>query len=224
MYNIFIAEDDTIIRNIISEELSNWGFVPFCCQDFQCVEEEIKNNNPHLVLLDINLPFHNGFYWCERIRKFSNVPIIFISSAGDNMNMVTALYAGADDFIPKPFEFSVLIAKIKSLLRRTYEFGESKDKIIFKDIVLDLDNASLILKNKHINLTKNEFLIIRLLMENLGKIVSRTELMEYLWESDEFIDDNTLTVNISRIRGKLSEQGLNNLIVTKKGLGYTIEN
>jgi len=187
------------------------------------VADQVLRAEPQLVLLDIALPFYNGFHWCSEIRKFSKVPIIFISSASDNMNIVMAMNMGGDDFIAKPFDLHVLTAKVGALLRRTYSFQGQVNVLEHNGVVLNLNDATLTYQNHKIELTKNDFKIVQLLMENAGRVVSRDEMMQRLWESDQFIDDNTLTVNITRLRKKLAEAGLKQWIVTKKGLGYLVE-
>lgn len=224
-YTIQIIEDDLTIATAILEELQAWGYTGEIAIDFSTILEQTKQLNPHLILMDIHLPYHNGFYWCEQIRQISQVPVIFLSSASDNMSMMTAMHQGADDFITKPFELNFLIAKIKALLLRTYEWQEkTKNILLYQSVQLDFDKGNLLSdQGEQIDLTKNELFILRYLFEQRGRIVSRNNLMIQLWESDEFIDENTLTVNISRLRKKLETVGLFNCIKTKKGLGYFIE-
>ena len=178
---------------------------------------------PQLVLLDIVLPFFNGFHWCQEIRKISKVPIIFLSSANDNMNIVMAMNMGGDDFVEKPFDLNVLTAKIQALLRRAYSFAGQLNVLEYKDVILNLNDAAVTFHGERLELTKNDFKILQILMENAGKIVKRDRIMERLWESDEFIDDNTLTVNMTRLRKKLEGIGICEFISTKKGIGYVIE-
>lgn len=222
MYKILIVEDDSIIAGTLKNHLCQWGFEVRCIVDFKNVLEETADFAPHLILLDIILPFFNGFHWCQRIREFSKVPIIFLSSASDNMNIVMAMNMGGDDFIPKPFDLEVLTAKIQALLRRSYDFAESSSMLEHKGAVLKLLDASLIWNGQQIELTKNELKILQTLMEHKEKIVSREELMEKLWESDAYVDENTLSVNVNRLRKKLSSVGLDDFILTKKGIGYRI--
>lgn len=222
-YRILIVEDDECISKSIKDHLCKWDFEALCIKDFKNVSTQAAKVNPHLILMDVMLPYFNGFYNCSEIRKFSKVPIIFISSASDNMNIVMAINMGGDDFISKPFDLSVLTAKIQALLRRTYSFRDQTNTIEYNDVILNLSDASVLYKNSKIELTKNDFRIMHILLENAGHIVSRDELMKQLWESDEFIDDNTLTVNITRLRKKLEEFGLIDFIKTKKGIGYIIE-
>ncbi|HHW47315.1 MAG TPA: response regulator transcription factor [Clostridiaceae bacterium] len=223
MYKIMIIEDDITIAKIIKEHLCKWNYDVAYVTDFKNVTEQVIRFDPHLVLLDIMLPYFNGFYWCNEIRKISKVPIIFISSASDNMNIVMAMNMGGDDFISKPFDLNVLTAKVGALVRRTYTFQGQINVIEHKGVILNLSDATLTYKNQKIELTKNDYKILQLLMENVGRVVSREEIMQRLWESDDFIDDNTLTVNITRLRKKLSEAGLENFITTKKGIGYMVE-
>jgi len=223
MYKILIIEDDLTIARTISEHLSQWGYDAAYVTDFRNVADQVLHAEPQLVLLDIALPFYNGFHWCGEIRKFSKVPIIFISSASDNMNIVMAMNMGGDDFIVKPFDLHVLTAKVGALLRRAYSFQGQVNILEHNGIVLNLGDATLTHQGRKIELTKNEFRIIQILLENAGRVVSRDEMMQRLWESDQFIDDNTLTVNITRLRKKLAELGLEQWIVTKKGLGYLVE-
>jgi DNA-binding response OmpR family regulator len=223
MYKIMIIEDDLTIARTISEHLSQWGYDTTCVTEFHNVADQVLRSEPQLVLLDIALPFYNGFHWCGEIRKFSKVPIIFISSASDNMNIVMAMNMGGDDFIAKPFDLHVLTAKVGALLRRVYSFQGQVHVLERNGVVLNLGDATLTYKGRKIELTKNDFRIVQLLMENAGRVVSRDEMMQRLWESDQFIDDNTLTVNITRLRKKLGELGLEQWIITKKGLGYLVE-
>jgi DNA-binding response OmpR family regulator len=223
MFKILIIEDDLTIARTISEHLSQWGYDAACITEFHNVADQVLRAEPQLVLLDIALPFYNGFHWCSEIRKFSKVPIIFISSASDNMNIVMAMNMGGDDFIAKPFDLHVLTAKVGALLRRAYSFQGQMSVLEHNGVVLNLNDATLTYRNRKIELTKNDFKIVQLLMENAGRVVSRDEMMQRLWESDQFIDDNTLTVNITRLRKKLAEAGLEQWIVTKKGLGYLVE-
>lgn len=220
---ILIVEDDSYLSNEIKECLISWNYTAKGIEDFQAVLTEFAAFDPQLVLIDIKLPFFNGYYWCTEIRKISKVPIIFISSATDGMNILTALNAGADDFIAKPFELQILIAKIQALFRRAYEFGSNMFFIEHKGVVLDSANSFFMFNNQRIDLTKNENRILQLLLENRGTPVARDAIMTALWETDSYIDDNTLTVNVLRLRKKMEEAGLNDFIVTKKGIGYMVE-
>ncbi len=222
MYRILIVEDDMGIAQAIKKQLNMWDLDARCVEDFRNVLSAFSECNPHLILLDISLPFYNGYHWCSEIRKVSKVPIIFISSASDNMNIVMAMNMGADDFIAKPFDQSVLVAKIQAILRRTYDFSSSVAVIEHKGAMLNTEDGTLIYNNEKIPLTKNEYIIILCLMKNKGKIISREKLMQQLWETDSFVDENTLTVNVSRLRKKLEAAGLPDFIETKFGVGYII--
>lgn len=222
MYRIFIAEDDEVIARAVSEGLGSWEYETRRAKDFRAVAQEIEEYSPHLILLDITLPFYNGFYWCGEIRRKSSVPIIFISSASDNMNIVMAMNMGGDDFIAKPFDMSVLTAKVHALLRRSYDFANQAGTIEYGGARLSTADAALFVGDERVELTKNEYRIMLTLMENKGKVVSREKLMKKLWETDSFIDENTLTVNIARLRRKLGAAGLEDFIVTRVGMGYII--
>lgn len=223
MYKILIVEDDLTIANTLSSHLEKWNYETVVVEDFKNIKEIFVKEAPHLVLLDIVLPFFNGFHWCQEIRKLSSVPIIFLSSLDDNMNIVMAMNMGGDEFITKPFDLNVVTAKVQAVLRRTYSFGNVSNVIEYHGAVLNLNDASLTFKKKRIELTKNEFKIFQMLLEHVGKIVSRDEIIERLWESDEFIDDNTLTVNVARLRKRLEEIGMEQIVRTKKGIGYMVE-
>lgn len=222
LYKIMIVEDDMTIASVLSEHFLKWGFDAFYVKDFNNIIEQFAASDPQLLLLDISLPFYNGYHWCSEIRKISKVPIIFISSNATNMNIVMAMNMGGDDYITKPFDLTVLVAKVQSLLRRTYSFQCQTNIIEHKGTVLILGDASISYKGKKIELTKNELRILELLLAHKGNIVSRDTIMKKLWDSDSFIDDNTLTVNVTRLRKKLEQAGLSDFIVTKKGLGYMV--
>ncbi len=223
MYKILIVEDDTIIAEAIRQQVSSWGYEAHCVSDFQNVMSQFIALDPQLVLLDITLPFYNGYHWCNEIRKVSKVPILFISSASDNMNIVLAMNMGGDDFIAKPFDLEVLTAKVQAILRRTYDFGSQVNLLEHKGAILNTSDASLTYQGQRIELTKNDYKILQTLLENKGKAVSRDTLMTKLWKTDSFIDENTLTVSITRLRRKLKEAGLEDFIKTKKGIGYLVE-
>ena len=223
MYRILIAEDDRVIAKALASHLSRWDYETKCVDDFKNITDEFRQYDPQLVLLDIMLPFFNGFHWCQEIRKISEVPIIFLSSANDNMNIVMAMNMGGDEFIEKPFDLNVVTAKVQAVLRRAYAFQGATEVIERQGVVLKLNDAAVNVKGGEKELTKNEFRILRLLMEKAGHIVPRDEIIENLWESDEFIDDNTLTVNVTRLRRKLESMGASDVIRTKKGIGYIIE-
>ena len=222
-YKLLVVEDDEGIARGMKTYLERWGYEVACVEDFENVLGEFTAFAPQLVLMDIGLPFYNGHYWCAQLRQISQVPVIFVSSAGDNMNIVMAVNMGGDDFITKPFEPEILAAKVQALLRRTYAFRGQTNVMEYKGVILDLSDASLLAAGKKIELTKNEFRIMELLMENAEKTVSRETIMKRLWDNDCFVDDNTLTVNMTRLRKKLEAVGAEKLIQTRKGLGYMLE-
>lgn len=223
MYKLMIVEDDLGIAEEIRKKAQMWSMEVYIIEDFQHVLEEFTRQQPHLVLLDISLPFFSGYYWCTEIRRVSKVPIIFLSSAADNMNMVMAMNAGADDFIPKPFDLNVLIAKIQALLRRSYDFAMGNPAIAHRGAFLNTEDQTLTYGSQKLELSKNEFRILLCLMESKGKVVSREKLMERLWATELFVDENTLTVNINRLRKKLDGMGLHEFITTRFGVGYIVE-
>ena len=220
---IFIVEDDPVIASAVAEHIASWGCEPRIARNFQNIVQEFVEFDPQLVLLDVGLPFYNGYHWCSEIRRFSSVPIIFVSSASDNMNIVMAINMGADDFIAKPFDLNVLTAKVQAMLRRTYDLGGQTRLLQHRDAVLNTDDSTLTYHGERVELTKNEYRILQVLMENKGKTVSRDVLMQRLLESDSFVDENTLSVNVARLRKKLDGAGLENFIATKKGMGYIVE-
>lgn len=220
---VYVVEDDDVILKALKKFLQNWSYEVHVADDFSSVYEKFLKVNPDLVLLDVSLPFFNGYYWCEQIRKSSNVPIIFISSADENLNKIMAMNMGADDYITKPFDLELLLAKIKAILRRTFEYSESTNNISYKDVIIDRDRMLLKFANEEISLSKNEYLILEMMFEYPEKVFRREEFMDKIWQTDEFIDDNTLTVNIMRLRKKLEDIGLENFIKTKKKVGYYIE-
>ena len=222
MYRILIVEDDPLLSSLLARQAESWQLQARCVEDFSCVMEDFARFDPHLVLLDISLPFFNGYYWCGEIRKVSKVPILFLSSASDNMNIVMAMNMGADDFIPKPFDWGVLMAKLQALLRRSYDFSLPLPAPEYRGAVLHTDAHTLSYAGQELSLTKNEYRILQALMEQPGKVVSREELMQRLWETDSFVDENTLTVNVNRLRRKLEGVGLQGFIATKFGEGYRI--
>lgn len=222
MYKIFMVEDDEIIARSIREHLQAWNYDVCCVEDFSNVVAEFVRFDPQLVLMDITLPFFNGYHWCNEIRKISKVPVIFLSSAADNMNIVMAVNMGADDFIPKPFDLEVLTVKIQAMLRRSYDFAGTGSMLEHKGAILNLNETTLTYQEQKIELTKNEFRILEILMENKEKVVSREMLMTKLWESDNYVDENTLSVNVNRLRKKLEALGLEEFILTKKGIGYRL--
>lgn len=222
MYRIFVVEDDEIIARSVRRHLESWDYKVACAQDFSAVLAEFSAFAPQLVLMDIKLPFLNGYHWCAEIRKISTVPIIFLSSAADNMNIVMAVNMGADDFIAKPFDLDVLTVKVQAMLRRTYDFGGEGEVLSHQGVFLYPAEATVSYGEENLELTKNELRILQTLMEHKEKVVSREHLMEKLWESDSFVDENTLSVNVNRLRKKLDGIGLENFITTKKGIGYRI--
>lgn len=223
MYRLLIIEDDKGIAEAIKTQAEMWGMQAHVITNFRNVMAEFAKVDPHIVLLDIGLPFFNGYHWCGEIRKVSKVPIIFISSASDNMNMIMAMNMGADDFIAKPFDQSLLIAKLQALLRRTYDFSASVPVLEHRGALLHTGEQSLMYGEEKISLSKNEYRILFVLMENKGRVVSREKLMEQLWETDCFVDENTLSVNVNRLRKRLESAGLSDFIKTKFGVGYLIE-
>lgn len=224
MYRLLIIEDDKGIAEAVKAQAEMWDLQVCCVENFRNVMTEFAEFDPHIILMDISLPFFNGYHWCSEIRKVSKVPIIFISSASDNMNMVMAMNMGADDFIAKPFDQSVLMAKLQAMLRRTYDFAAAVPVLEHRGALLNTGDNTLTYKDEKISLSKNEFRILLILMENKGKVVSREKLMEQLWETDSFVDENTLSVNVGRLRKRLDAAGLEDFITTKFGVGYLIEN
>ena len=223
MHRIFIVEDDKMIAESVQKHLQQWGYEVVVATDFSNILGEVTKAGPDLILLDITLPNFNGFYWCREIRKMYKLPIIFISSASDNMNIVMAMDMGGDDFIAKPFDLSVLTAKIGAMLRRSYSFSGQMSALEHKGAILNMVDDTVTYNGEKIELSKNEAQIMTLLIENAGSIVSRDLIMMQLWDSDNFIDNKTLTVNITRIRKKLKDIGLDDFIKTKKGRGYIVE-
>lgn len=222
MYRVLIVEDDRTIAEAIRKKIGMWGLEARCAENFRDIAAQFQEYDPHLVLLDIGLPYYNGYYWCSEIRKISRVPVVFLSSASDNMNIVMAMNMGGDDFIAKPFDFDVLMAKLQAILRRAYDFGRANDTLECRGAVLNTADASLSYEGQKIELTKNDYRILQSLLENRGRVVSRDALMQKLWETDCFVDENTLTVNMTRLRRKLADAGLTDFIQTRKGMGYLI--
>ena len=223
MYKILIVEDDMMIAKTLSSHLEKWDYEVRYVKDFKNVMNDFLEFEPQLVLMDIILPLFNGFYWCTEIRKIAKTPIVFLSSASDNMNIVMAMNMGGDDFIEKPFDLNVVTAKVQAMLRRAYSFQGNLNVLEHQGLLLNLNDGIVSYKEKKAELTKNEFKILQVLMEHAGKIVTREELMTALWESDAFVDDNKLTVNVTRLRRKLAELAAVEFIKTKKGIGYIIE-
>ncbi|MCJ8007070.1 response regulator transcription factor [Lederbergia wuyishanensis] len=224
MYKVLIIEDDHKLRNLIGQYLAKWSFLPVLVENFEFIDQIALKENPHIILLDINLPGNDGFYWCSKLRQLSDVPIIFISSRSQSMDIVIAMNMGGDDYIQKPFSLEVLVAKMNAVLRRSNFFQHSeKDILTVGELTLNLQNSFVESKGKKVSLTKNEFQILYLLMKKTGQIISRDEIMRALWEDEQFIDDNTLTVNVNRLRKKLEEIGVANAITTKKRQGYLLQ-
>ena len=223
MYKILIVEDDKTIANAVKKHVETWGYQAYATQNFQNVMEDFAREHPQLVILDITLPFYNGYHWCSEIRKVSKVPILFLSSAADNMNLIMAMQMGGDDFVAKPFDLTVLTAKIQALLRRSYDFAGQTRIMEHCGVILNLADATLLYEGETLELSKNEYRIILTLLERTGSVVSRETLMEKLWATDSFVDENTLTVNVARLRKRLAGIGLSDFIETRKGLGYMIK-
>lgn len=223
MYRILIIEDDFPLAEAMKKQIESWGNEVVCVNDFQNIITTFMEYDPHLVLLDIMLPFFNGYYWCTKIREISEVPIVFISSASDNMNVIMAMNMGGDDFITKPIDLSVMISKIQAILRRAYDMGTKIPVLEHKGAILNLNDTTLTYNGERIELTKNDFRILQTLLENKGKVVSRDTLMTKLWQMDAYVEENTLTVNVNRLRKKLENAGLSDFITTKVGSGYIIE-
>jgi len=223
MYKIFLVEDDYSLADAVKSLLESYGSVVTAVKDFRNVTAEFSDANPHLVLMDIKLPFKDGYFWTSEIRKISSVPIVFLSSASDNMNIIMAINMGADDFIAKPVDGMVLNAKVNAVLRRTYEITSNSQTVDFYGATLHLSDYTVTYSGKRTELTKNEFRILQILLDNRGKIVSRDALMTHLWQNDIYVEENTLTVNMSRLRRKLEDSGLEGVIITKPGAGYIIK-
>ena len=223
MYKILIVEDDMVIGNAVKKHIETWGYQAYLAENFQNIMEDFARVQPQLVIPDITLPFYNGYHWCGEIRKVSKVPILFLSSAADNMNIVMAMNMGGDDFVAKPFDLTVLTAKIQALLRRSYDFAGQTRIMEHCGVILNLADATLLYEGKTLELSKNEYRIILTLLERTGSVVSRETLMEKLWATDSFVDENTLTVNVARLRKRLAGIGLSDFIETRKGLGYMIK-
>ncbi|MGN0349570.1 MAG: DNA-binding response regulator [Roseburia sp.] len=222
MYRLLIVEDDRGIAEAIKQQANMWDLEVHCVKNFRNVMTEFAEFDPHIILLDIALPFFNGYHWCSEIRRVSKVPILFISSASDNLNMIMAMNLGADDFIAKPFDQSLLMAKLQAMLRRTYDFAATVPVLEHRGALLHTGEHTLTYRNEKIALSKNEFRILLILMENKGKVIRRETLMQQLWETDSFVDENTLSVNVNRLRKRLDAAGLENFITTKFGVGYLI--
>ena len=223
MDRIFVVEDEPGIAQAVCRHLTQWGYETHAAQDFRNVMAELTAFDPQLVLLDISLPFYNGYYWCTQIRKTSQLPVIFLSSASESMNIVMAMNMGGDDFIAKPFDLGVLTAKVQALLRRTYDFAAPGPALAHRGAVLQQDDQTLLVNGEKLALSKNEYRILFTLLKSKGRIVSREKLMEALWQTDSFVDENTLSVNMARLRKKLDGAGLAGFITTRVGAGYLVE-
>ena len=221
-YRILIVEDEAGIAEAVQARMARWGLKAEIVTDFRKVMDDFERIRPHLVLMDISLPFMNGYHWCTEIRKISPVPVVFVSSASDNMNIIMAVNMGADDFIAKPFDPDVLIAKVQALLRRSYDYASAAPVLEHRGAVLNTGDNSLTWNGEKLDLSRNEYRILLTLMQEKGKIVSREKLVEALWQTDSFVDENTLTVNVGRLRRKLDAAGLKDFIVTKHGEGYLV--
>lgn len=223
MYKILIVEDDSRISCIVQEKLSKWGYKTSLVTDFSDLLPEYTSFDPQLILMDINLPFYDGFFWCAKIRQISNVPIIFISSRDSEGDKIRAITQGGDDYIEKPFSIDLLIAKVQATLRRAYSYGDQSLNVLqYKDIVLNIDNLQVYYGENVVELTRNECKILALLCRHQGNTISRTRLMKALWDDESFVDDNTLTVNVNRLRRKLEEIEIEGYIKTVKGEGYRL--
>lgn len=222
-YRVFIIEDEQTIAAAMKRHLESWGLEVACAEDYQNILPQFAAFSPHLVLMDISLPFYNGYHWCAEIRKVSKVPVVFVSSASDNMNIVLAMNMGGDDFIAKPFDLPVLSAKVLAMLRRSYDFAGMTGLIEHRGALLNTANGTLHIDGRGVELTRNEYRIMQVLMENRGAIVGRDALMTRLWETDSYVDENTLAVNVARLRKKLAAAGAGDLIATRRGEGYMIE-
>ncbi|GEL67067.1 response regulator transcription factor [Marinilactibacillus psychrotolerans] len=222
MFSIMIVEDDETIAQSLKQEAEQWGYSAYISEDFSQITEIVMEKSPQLILMDIQLPTYNGYYWCQEIRKFSEVPIIFVSSRTDNMDIVMAIQMGADDYIQKPFNLSVVMAKIQAILRRTYDFNETQDFLMVNEVILKSNTSSIVYQEQEVELTRTELKIMEILFRQKGDYVTRESIMTSLWEDESFIDENTLAVNITRLRKKLKSLGQDQLITTKKGVGYAV--
>lgn len=222
MYKILLVEDDNTIGEAVRRHLIKWGHQVEIVTDFNDVLGHFSRCSPHLVLMDIGLPFYNGYHWCQEIRHLSNVPVIFISSASDNMNIVMAMNMGGDDFIIKPFDLEVLAAKVQAILRRSYSLQGQSSLMEYSGVILNASDMTVSYRGQKLALSKNEFKILKTLFEKAPGTVSRDDMMRKLWDDECFVDDNTLTVNVNRLRKRLETLGLTHFIITKKGVGYQL--
>jgi len=218
-----IVEDDRTISSIIKEHLKKWGYDAAAASDFADILSMYASFEPHLVLMDINLPYYDGFYWCAKIRELSNVPIIFLSSRDSDGDKIRAITQGGDDYIEKPFSMDLLTAKISAMLRRAYSTADQTlDILQHRDLIVNVERLQVMSKGLETDLTRNECRILAVLIRNQGNVVTRSRLMQTLWDDESFVDDNTLTVNVNRLRRKLEEIGLEDCIRTVKGEGYRL--
>ena len=222
MYKILIVEDDPVIASSLARQLTRWNYEATYVQEFGHVMQEFEKAQPDLVLMDITLPYFSGYYWCAEIRKISRVPVLFLSSASDDMNLIMAINMGADDFIAKPFKFEVVLAKIQAIIRRTYDFGRDLNTLNCRGVTLNLGDGVVSFGEEKLELSRNEYKILEILMRKKGNVVPREDLIQALWDTEEFIDENTLTVNVARLRQRLKQIGVEELISTRKGVGYLI--
>ena len=219
---IMVIEDDKMLANEISDFLLKWNYLVYVAKDFKNLLIEFSKIEPQLILLDINLPFYDGFYWCRKIRELSNIPIIYISSRNDDSDKIMGIIQGGDDYLEKPFNLAVLKVKIDAILRRTYEYKEKKKIYLYQNIYFEENSGKPFYENDCLELTKSELKIIQTLINNRSNVVTRNELMDVLWNTDEYISDNSLTVLISRMRSKIKKFCGNEIIQTKKGKGYFV--
>lgn len=223
MYRILIIEDDQTISSILEEHLKKWGYDVRTTVDFSDVLSGFTAYEPHIVIMDINLPYYDGFYWCSKIRELSNVPIVFLSSRDGDSDKIRAITQGGDDYIEKPFSMDLLTVKLSAILRRAYSSADQALNVLqHRDLILDMERLQVFCREKEAELTKNECRILTLLVKSSGNLVTRSRLMQSLWDDESFVDDNTLTVNVNRLRKKLDEIGLGDCIKTVKGEGYRL--
>jgi DNA-binding response OmpR family regulator len=223
IYKILIIEDDINMTEIVKKILERWGFSAYICENFDDILKLFVEIDPHILLLDINIPAFDGFYWCKKIREISSVPIVFVSSRDSSMDIIMAVNSGGDDYIQKPFDSNVLVAKLQAIIRRTYEYSKYDNQVMeCNNLIIDMNSMNVYYGNESSMLTKNEFRILKTLIENQGKVVSRENLMKQLWNEDIYVNENALTVNINRLRKKLENMGAKDFINTKKGIGYVV--
>lgn len=223
MHTVFLVEDDLALCAELEDNLRRWGFTVITCQAFDRILEDFVRVRPHLVIMDINLPFFDGFYWCRKIREVSKVPVLFLSSRDTNMDIIMAVNTGGDDYVTKPFSMSVLLARIQAVLRRAYDYNAEQTEVMeHNGVILNISESTLLYGERKAELTRNELKIMAVLMKERGRVVSRERIMQLLWDDDQFVNDNTLTVNINRLRGKLADLGVVDFIATRKGQGYLI--